>query len=358
MNQHKDTATQNSSLFTGMLALICVICVASVVGLFGCSTPTTTPSNSADNNTASPSQATEEDIAKKANELRIGSMKGPTSVGIAAMMQEGEGEFTVVAAADELTGLLLQDELDIALLPANVAATLYERTEGEIQVIDINALGVLYAVSADKSITAIEDLRGRTVYMTGQNSIPEYTVRALLEAAGLSTSDVDLQFRSEAAEVAALIAQNDQAVGILPEPYATSTTMKNDTLAITINLTQAWEQATGGDQGSFITGVTVAKADTIANDPDVIAEFLKRHKRSAAQAVSDPASVADKIVELEIIPNAQVAEQAIPHCNVVCWTGSEMKEALSGFLTVLYNQDPAAIGGTLPSDDFYYLGNN
>ncbi len=289
----------------------------------------------------------------EADALRIGSMKGPTSVGLAHMMQLEQGEFTVVAAADELTGLLLQDELDIALVPANVAALLYQRTDGQIQVIDVNTLGVLYGVSLDGSISSVEDLYGRTVYMTGKGTVPEYTFAALLEAAGMTAEDVTIQFCSEPAEVAAQIAQHSDAVGILPQPYATAITIKNSDMNIVLDLNEAWIELTGGALGDFVTGVTVAKTATIQEHQAAIDLFLQRHEQSAAAANADPASVAQTVAELGIIESESLAEQAIPRCNVVCLVGNSMKEVLSGYLECLYQQNPESVGA-LPDDSFYY----
>lgn len=299
-------------------------------------------------------QAVSEEAAAAADALRIGSLKGPTSVGLASMMEADEGVFTVAAAADEIAPKLLQDELDIVCVPANLAATLYQKTDGAIRVLDVNTLGVLYAVSA-ADVASVDDLRGRTVYMTGKGTVPEYTVLALLDASGIAAEEVDLQFRSEPAEVVALIAQEPEAVGILPQPYATSATMKDETLAERIDLTQAWEEATGGDRGSLITGVTIAKASTVAAEPEAIAEFLRRCAASAEVAQTDPSAIAAEVASLGIIDSEAVALAAIPRCNVVCITGQEMKEALSGYLEALFALDPTSVGGELPGDDFYLI---
>lgn len=281
-------------------------------------------------------------------------MKGPTSVGLASMMQQEQGQFTVCASADEVAPLLLQDKVDIACVPANLAATLYQKTDGAIRVIDVNTMGVLGAVTADASVDSIDDLAGRTVYMTGKGTVPEYTLSALLAANGLSLADVDVQFKSEPAEVAALLAQDAAAIGILPQPYATAVTMKSEGVSIAIDLTQAWAQ-TEGASGDFVTGVTVAKASTIEQAPEAIAAFLERHRASADVANADAASVAQTVVDLGIIDNAKLAEASIPRCNVVCLTGSEMKAALSGYLEALFAQNPQSVGGALPADDFYYV---
>lgn len=316
----------------------------------GCAAPQEAAPSSAQPEAAEEHAASEE-VAAAADALRIGSLKGPTSVGLAAMIEADEGVFTVAASADEIAPKLLQGELDIVLVPANLAATLYQKTDGNVRVLDVNTLGVLYAVSA-ADMDSVEGLAGRTVYMTGQGTVPEYTVRALLDAAGVA-DQVDVQFRSEPAEVAALIAQDPEAVGILPQPYATAATMKDDALQQRIDLTQAWDEVTEGERGNLVTGVTIALADTVEAKRDAVEEFISRHERSAAIAQSDPESIAEEVVALGIIDDLKIAEAAIPRCNVVCLTGQEMRESLSGYLEALFALDPASVGGQLPSEDFY-----
>lgn len=342
-----DMTTHVRKAATVALAALMVAAVAFT----GCASPSATQ-KSADS--ASSANVASDETVAAADALRIGSLKGPTSIGLASMMTQDEGVFTVAAAADEIAPKLLQDELDIVLVPANLAATLYQKVNGGIRVLDVNTLGVLYAVTAATDVSSIADLRGRTVYMTGKGTVPEYTVRALLEASDVALDEVDLQFRSEPAEVAALIAQDTNAVGILPQPYVTAATTQNDALKVVIDLTTAWEEATGGDRGSIVTGVTIAKASTIDAHPEVIDEFLRRHAASTEVALTDPAAIADEVVELGIVGNATMAEKAIPACNVVCLTDQAMKDALSGYLEALYAQDPASIGGALPKSDFYY----
>lgn len=344
--------------FRAAVLTACALALVVVAACAGCS-PASDASASSSTSSAASSAASSSDAAEvtqAADSLRIASMKGPTSVGLASMMQQNQGVFTVAAAADEVSALLLQDEVDIACVPANLAATLYNKTDGAVRVIDVNTLGVLYVVTADESVDSLEALAGRTVYMTGKGTVPEYTLRALLAAAGMSMDDVDVQFKSEAAEVAALLGADENAVGILPQPYATALTLKNSDVKMTIDLTQVWEEATGGSQGSVITGVTVARASFVEENSEVIDEFLARHAASALVAQSDPASITSTVVDLGIIESEAIAEAAIARCNVTCLTGEGMKSALSGYLDALYAQDPSSVGGSLPEDDFYYLG--
>lgn len=292
-----------------------------------------------------------------AETVSIGSLKGPTTIGIAAMMGAGGGyEFTVAGTADELAAALARDELDIALIPANLAATLYQKTEGGIQVIDVNTMGVLYAVSADSSVSAVSDLAGRKVYMTGKGTVPEYSFKALISAAGLAEDDLMLEFRSEPAEVAALIEADHSAVGILPQPYVTAALAQNQDFNLAFDLSEEWEKASDAEAGSFITGVTVARSEFVSENPEAVNRFLASHAASAQKANEEPSSIAPKLVELGIIGNETLAEKAIPACNVVCITGNQMQEALSGYLAALHAQNPNSVGGSLPDEGFYYLG--
>lgn len=334
-----------------IFAALCALALA--FGLAGCA-QSTAPGDGASQEAAEANDANDAELVAG---LRIASMKGPTSVGLAAMMQETDANFTVVAAADEVAALFAQRSVDIACVPANLAATLYQKTDGALRVLDVNTLGVLNVMSADMSITSVADLAGRTVYMTGKGTVPEYTFAALLSAAGLSWDDVDVQFKSEPSEVAALLAQDSQAAGILPQPYATALEMKNVGVSVVIDMTVEWNQVMGSTAGSIVTGVTVASAGFVEEHPDEVAAFLRQHALSAQAAVSNPSSIVETVVSLGIIENAELAEAAIPQCSVVCLTSAEMKEALSGYLQTLYEQNPASVGGALPGDDFYYVGN-
>ncbi len=340
-------STRLSAPFLAAMVLMLTLFIS------GCTSEETASLSSSSNNSST--EATTDDIEAQADDLRIVSMKGPTSVGLAAMMKEEQGEFSITEPADQVGPTLLQDKADIALVPANVAALLYQKTDGGIRVIDINTLGVLFVVTGDKTITSIDRLEGKTIYMTGKGTIPEYTLVSLLNKKNLSLSDVDIQFKSDPTEVAALIASDPSAIGILPQPYAAALTLKNANLDMTLNLAQEWEQMMDEEEGAFITGVTIARASFIDEHPELIQEFLKRHSASVAIAQNSPESIAQIVVDAGIIDNPDVALQAIPYCNVVCLTGEPMKEALAGYLNKLYEQNPASIGGALPGDNFYFL---
>lgn len=311
-------------------------------------------------NPAAETEGQGEDSAEAVS-VRVGSLKGPTSMGLVYLMDMDEKgtasndyEFTMVTAADELLPQVINGNLDIALVPANVASTLYNKTQGQISVIDINTLGVLYAVSGDSSIKSFSDLKGKTVYMTGKGTTPDYVFRYLLNANGMADGDLTLEYKSEAAEVAALLKEQPDAVGILPQPFVTVACTQNENLGIVLDLTKEWDSIQTESGSQLVTGVTVVRNEFLSQHPEAVDSFLTEHAESVAYVNENPAQAAELVVKTGIIEKAPIAEKALPYCNITCITGSEMQAALSGYLEVLFDQDPASVGGALPGDDFYY----
>ena len=294
--------------------------------------------------------------------IRVGSLKGPTSMGLVSLMDKaskGETsnvyEFTMAGKADELVGKIANGDLDIALVPANVASVLYTKTQGNVTVLDINTLGVLYVVASDDSITSMADLKGRTISMTGKGTTPEYVMNYLLKENGLSSSDVDLQFKSEATEVASILKEDSSAIGVLPQPFATAACIQNQDLKTVLDLTEQWNLLNKDTGSMLVTGVTLVRSDFLRENQGPVADFVKDHQASALFAADHVEETAQLIADQGIVEKAPIAQKALPYCNIVCMTGQEMKDALSGYLSVLNEQDPKSIGGVLPGDDFYYM---
>lgn len=294
--------------------------------------------------------------------VHIGSLKGPTSMGIVSMMEKSEAgetnfdyEFTMATAADELLAGIISEDLDIAMVPANVASVLYAKTQGGIHVIDVNTLGVLSLMECGGTIQSVSDLAGKTVYLTGKGTSPDYVLQYLMTENGLSAEDVTLEYKSEPTEVVSILSQDDTAIGLLPQPFATSAAMQNENLQTALDLTQEWEKVQGENGSSLVTGVTIVRNGFLTEHEDAVQDFLSEHEISAAYTNENPADAAELIAAKEIVAKAPIAERAIPSCNITCIEGEKMKTALEGYLKVLYDFDPASVGGSLPDDDFYYI---
>ena len=289
--------------------------------------------------------------------VRVAALKGPTAMGMVKLMEDsGEGsvngnsyEFTVVGAPTEITPMLVKGEVDIAALPANLAAVIYNNTKGKVKVLAVNTLGVLYICENGNSVSSIEDLKGKTIYSSGKGSSPEYALDYILEQNGLS--DLPIEWKSEHAECVAALLNDPDAVALLPQPFATTAIMKNPSIRIALDLNKEWDKVS--PESALLTGVVVARTDFVEKEGAAVEKFLEEYGKSTAWVNENVAESSLMIGNLGIV-TAQVAEKALPYCNIVCITGSEMKERLSGYLEVLYNANAKSVGGVLPGEDFYY----
>ncbi|MCR5671319.1 MAG: ABC transporter substrate-binding protein [Butyrivibrio sp.] len=284
--------------------------------------------------------------------VRVASLKGPTTIGIVNMISEESPDysFEMYTQGSDIMAAMVAGNVDIGLVPANVACVMNNKAEGGVTVIDINTLGVLYCVTGDASVTSIKDFAGKTVYTTGQGATPEYTIRYLLEENGVT--DCDLQFKSEATEVAAFLAEDSSSVAILPQPFVTAALVQNDNLAVAFSIDDEWAKV--NNTCRVVTGVTVVRNSFLKENKDAVDQFIKDHEESAKKTVEDPEGTAKLVVDKGIIAKEPIALKAIPKCGITCIYGDEMKMILSGYLKILSEQEPKAVGGALPGDEFYY----
>ena len=302
-------------------------------------------------------------IGEAPDEVRIAALKGPTAMGMVQLIDNSMTDetslytCTIYAAPDELTPLIIKGEVDVACIPANLASVLYNKTDGAIETIGINTLGVLYIVeNGTENVNSIADLKGKTVYASGQGSTPEYALKYLLTQNGIDPeTDVTIEWKSEHAECLTAITGEQGGIAMLPQPFVTTAMMKTEGIRIALDLTKEWDAL--GNGSAMLTGVTIARKEFIDAYPDVLAQFLADYKASVDFVTSDTDAAAALIgkEEINIIPEA-VAKKALPACNIVLITGNEMKDKLSGYLNVLFDADAKSVGGKLPGEDFYYVG--
>ncbi|MBQ7059023.1 MAG: ABC transporter substrate-binding protein [Firmicutes bacterium] len=301
----------------------------------------------------------QESVPEEKATIRIAALKGPTSLGMLQMMESAEKgeapdtyEFTLAGTADEILGDIIQGNYDIAAVPINVAAVLYNKTEGKVQLGAVNALGVLYLLEAGDTIHSITDLKGKTIYTTGKGATPEYTLNYLLKANGLDPeTDVTVEYMSEAAEIGAQIAAGNCEIALVPQPYATAVQVQNEGWHVALSLNDAWNES-GADSGLISGCIVVNKAFAEAH-PEAMARFMQAYAESV-EWVNQNAADAGQLAEHFDITKAGVATKAIPFCNIVFISGDEMKAKTAGYLQILFDANPASVGGKMPEDDFYY----
>lgn len=288
--------------------------------------------------------------------LRVGALKGPTAVGMVTLMARSDaGEatgsytFSLHTAPDELAGLFLKGEVDIAALPTNLAASLYNKSKGGLTVLAVNTYGVLHILERGDTVHSIADLAGKTVYATGEGANPEYVLRYLLKQNGVA--DVNPVFLSENDELIARLASGEAAIAMLPEPACSAALAKMPDLRRAVDLTKAWEEVT--PSSSLLMGCVAVRKEVLESQPEKVSLFLAEYAASV-DAVKNTDVTAGFCEQYGILPTAALAASAIPYCHIAYLSGSSMQHRLADYLTVLYEADPASIGGKLPEKDFYY----
>lgn len=295
-------------------------------------------------------------VLAKAEAISVGALTGPTAMGMVKLLEDGKETYepTILGAADELVPLILQGKIDIASVPANLAATLYNKTEGGITVLAVNVLGVLYIGEYNsEKLNSLADLKGQTIYATGKGSTPEYFLRYVLSQNGIDPDkDVTMEWKSEPSEVVALLNAEQKGIAMLPQPYVTAAAAQlGEGFRVALSLSDEWAAL---DNGTLCTtAVVMARKEFAEQNPEAVEAFLGELETSVQWVNENVADAATLCGDYGII-KAPVAQKAIPQCNIVCVTGEEMHQALSGCLGVIFDQNPKAVGGSLPADDFYY----
>lgn len=291
--------------------------------------------------------------------VNAAAMNGPTGIGMArlsSLAEEGKTEYdysiTYAGSPDEITGSLISGELDIAAVPVNLGAVLFNKTEGQILTAAVNTLGVLYVVERGDSVQSIADLAGRKILAAGQGSTPEYILNYILDKNGL-TGSVEVEYAAEHAEAVTKLASGDADIIVVPEPFVTTALSKVEGARIALDLTAEWESVS---DAQLVQGCLVVRRAFAEEHPGALKAFLKEYAASAEYAVSSPAEAGALVEKYGIMASAALAERAIPNCNIVCITGDEMKAMVSGMLKVLFDANPKSVGGSLPGDEMFYLG--
>lgn len=317
-------------------------------------------------NTTSPSTT---ESAEKTT-VQLATLQGPTGMGMAYLLADAdEGktlnnyEYTVCASPDEIMGKIVSGDLDIAALPTNAAATLYNKSNGKIKLLALNTECVLYILEKGNTIRSIDDLKGKTVYVSGQGSTPEYILNYVLEANGLEVGkDVTLDFTYATHNDLVAFATTGKAdVVLLPEPAVTSLIAKNQDMRVALDIDEVWDDTvseTEFQDGEIAMGCVVVNTAFLEENPQAVKNFLKEYEASI-DAISDEEKIdesAKTIAKVGIVAAEGVAKKALPRCNITFETGAEMRAQVEGFYQVLFDANPSSVGGKMPDENFYYAG--
>ncbi|MBE6790722.1 MAG: ABC transporter substrate-binding protein [Ruminococcaceae bacterium] len=310
--------------------------------------------NTAEETTLPETTAEETTLPAEKAVINIGLLKGPTGMGAAQLLENNKNgtanadyNLTLAGAPDVLQSALINGSLDMAALPTNVAAVLHGKTEGKVQLLAVNTLGVIYLMTNNENIKTISDLQGKTILSAGQGTTTEYVLNYILSENGLT--DVTVEYAAEHAEVITKAVSDGYEVILLPEPFVTQMKAQDAGYSVAIDLTKEWN-ALGGKE--LTMGCIAVRKEFAEKNPEAVKAFLKDYEASVNAVNADPAA-AGTIIESFEIAKAAVASKAIPNCNIVFMTGDEMISNVSDYLNVLFTSNPKAVGGAVPAADFY-----
>ena len=322
-------------------AIAIILCFALIFIFAGCKSDNSTTSDN-----------TKSDIS-------VACLKGPTGVGMAKLMSDNENkktknnyDFILASSADEISGKIVSGEINIASVPTNLAAKLNSKTEGKITMLAVNTLGVLSILEDGNSIKSVADLKGKTIYTTGEGSNPEFILRYVLSKNGIdSHKDVDIHFVANNDELIATLVSGTAKIAMVPEPAATSAIVKKGSLKKVLSLNDEWQKISNGD---LMMGCVVALKSYVENHKDAVNNFLKEYENSINFANSNIKETATLCEKYQIIPSANIAEKCIKDCNLTFVSGEKAQALIEDYFKVLLDADKTSIGGKLPQDDFYY----
>lgn len=348
-----------------ILSILMLATLISCTGGQGNTNETDTKAES----TAESTQNLTDDTSSEKDQVSIDStlpfnitvISGTTGMGFAKMMSDTKSglstfpyNFEIVSGADVVAPAIINKSADIAAVPTNLAAVLYAKTKGEIQILAANTLGVLYLIENGETVNSMNDLEGKTVYCCQQGANPEYITRYLIEKSGLTNVTLDFTYNTPD-ELATAIATGMVDLAILPEPKVTATLTQNDALRRAINFSDVWTEVSNGLP--LIQGCIIARKSFVEEHPNEVAAFLEEYKSSIEFVNNNSEEAAAMIAEAGIIPKAPLALKAIPNCNIAFISGSELVEPMTGFFTVLHSANPASVGGAVPSEDIFFKTN-
>lgn len=355
--------------------LIVMILVVSMMMLVGCSNkaetniPEKQELNNQENNKQeeikveeSKVEKTESDEVKEekiedkkvSEPINIATLNGPTGMGMVKLMEEDSEAFNITAyqSPDEIVGKVVSGEIDIACVPSNLAAVLYNKTQGGIKLLGTNTLGVLYLVEQGTSINSLADVKGKTILASGKGSTPEFILNTILLENGINPeTDVTIEYMANHADViSALLADGENKVALIPEPHVTTAMIKGEGVRVAVDLNEEWKKAKNMD---LPMGVIIASKDFVENKQDDLDIFVERYKKSVEFVNSHVDEAAVLVAKHQIVPSEAIAKQAIPKCNIIFRSSQESKESLDEFYKIISEIEPKSVGGKLPDEAFY-----
>ncbi len=289
--------------------------------------------------------------------IKIATLAGPTGMGLIQLIAEPSDKYDVAiyTAPDQILPKIINGEVDIASVPANMAAVLYNKTQKGIKVLVTNGLGTLYIVENGDTVSEVTNLKDKTIEAIGQGATPEYILNYILKQNDLTPGEnVTVNYTTQIPDLANMVVAGDAKIALLPEPFVSVVTAKNKDVTVKIDLNAEWKKAFGEDRGIAMSA-TIVNSQFLEEHPEAVQAFMQDYEASIKFVNENPQEASALIAENKIVASAAVAEAAIPRCNLVYLDGEDSKTLLMEYFQTLFDSNPKAVGGTLPDAEIYYM---
>ncbi|AFS77437.1 sulfonate/nitrate ABC transport system, substrate-binding protein [Gottschalkia acidurici 9a] len=291
--------------------------------------------------------------------IKVVSPEGAPTLSMIKMFKEkpviGENveiDYENIKSPDVLSSKLMANEADIAIVPTNLAATIYNKGL-PYRLVASNVWGSLY-LSSVEDIKTFDDLKGKEIYTMGRGLTPDIVFRYLLEQNGIDPEkDVSLKYLTGGTELASSLIAGESKTSLIPEPVLSKVLMKKKDIKVVLDIQEEWSKATKMENG-YPQASLIIKSDIIENHPEVVEAFLKEFKSSINWANENPTQAGNYSEELETELNAKVVESGIERTNIKYVDALNAKESIKAYFNILMDYSPDLLGGKLPDEEFYY----
>ena len=277
--------------------------------------------------------------------IKVSSPNGAPSIALASLAEKNPENYTYVAA-ETISAEFVGNKADFIIAPVNAGAKLYKMGKSSYKLAAVVPWGNLFFASQRKNFK-LKDIKKHGVTLFGENTINSSVALSVLDKNKIKAKDVD--YLAGAANTQSLLLSDADAIVLTAEPALTAAKMKKQNITA-YALNDLYKKATGFD--GFTQAGLFVRAETAQNNPEAVREYLKLAEESCAKCTNDVSSVAKACAELKILPNAKIAESAIPNCAIRYMSARDAKAQVEETAKI----DLKQFGGTLPAEDFYYYG--
>jgi|LGOV01.1.fsa_nt_gb NitT/TauT family transport system substrate-binding protein len=300
-----------------------------------------------------------ENIENDKTFIKVAAPIGSPTLSIIKMFKDSlmigsntEVAYECVKSPDLMASKIMSGEIDIALVPSNLAIKMYNKGI-DYKYAATGVWGVLYIISSE-DITTWEDLKGKEINIIGRGLTPDIVTRYLLKANGLEPDkDVKFNYVNGASELAQLFISGESTLSIMPEPMLSKVMMKKCDTKIVLDLQEEWTKVSGNNDSYPQAGIFI-KNELIENHPELVEEFLLKYEESIKWVNENPSLAGEYSEEFKTGLNAELVKKAIKRSNISYKNAIDSEKALISYYEVLLNFSPDTIGGKLPDDNFYY----